>query len=68
MGPDEFAKKELEFCEFDGVSFLGGCCGTTPQHIHALVKAIEGKTPKAPTGYIEPVALERSPISKGGGS
>ena len=54
MGPDEFAKKELEFCEFDGVSFLGGCCGTTPQHIHALVKAIEGKTPKAPTGYIEP--------------
>ncbi len=54
MGPDEFAKKELEFCEFDGVSFLGGCCGTTPQHIHALVKAIEAKTPKAPTGSIEP--------------
>ena len=54
MGPDEFAKKELEFCEFDGVSFLGGCCGTTPQHIHALVKALEGKTPKLPTGSIEP--------------
>jgi len=54
MGPDEFAQKELEFCEFDGVSFLGGCCGTTPQHIMALKKILEGKRPKPPKGSIPP--------------
>ena len=54
MGPDEFTQKQLEFTEFDGVSFLGGCCGTTPQHIQALKKAVETLKPKPPTGDIEP--------------
>jgi len=54
MGPDEFTKKQLEFTAFDGVSFLGGCCGTTPQHIHALQKAVGQMKPKKPTGSIEP--------------
>jgi 5-methyltetrahydrofolate--homocysteine methyltransferase len=50
MGPDEFANKQEEFLEFDGVSFLGGCCGTTPQHIRALTDRVTCKSPKAPTG------------------
>ncbi len=54
MGPDEFAAKELEFTEYDGVAFLGGCCGTTPQHILALSKAIEGRVPRPPTGHSAP--------------
>ena len=54
MGPIEFTEKQLEFTKFDGVSFLGGCCGTTPQHIHTLQKALKGIKPKAPTGKIEP--------------
>ncbi|MBT8344124.1 MAG: homocysteine S-methyltransferase family protein, partial [Sulfurovum sp.] len=54
MGPDEFTDKQLEFTAFDGVSFLGGCCGTTPQHIQALKKAVEVLVPKQPTGSIEP--------------
>jgi len=54
MGPDEFAQKQLEFTEFDGVSFLGGCCGTTPQHIQALKKTVETIRPKKPTGSIKP--------------
>ncbi|WP_415407569.1 methionine synthase [Sulfurovum sp. CS9] len=54
MGPDEFTEKQLEFTAFDGVSFLGGCCGTTPQHIQALKKAVEVIKPKAPTGSIVP--------------
>ncbi len=54
MGPDEFADKELEFTEFDGVSFIGGCCGTTPQHIMALKKRLDGKKPKPITGGIAP--------------
>ena len=54
MGPDEFTQKQLEFTDFDGVAFLGGCCGTTPQHIQALKKAIEPLRPKPPSGSIEP--------------
>jgi 5-methyltetrahydrofolate--homocysteine methyltransferase len=54
MGPDEFTQKQLEFTEFDGVSFLGGCCGTTPQHIQALKKAVSSIKPKEPKGSIEP--------------
>lgn len=54
MGPDEFTAKQLEFIEFDGVSFLGGCCGTTPQHIQALKKAVSSHVPKQPTGKINP--------------
>jgi 5-methyltetrahydrofolate--homocysteine methyltransferase len=54
MGPDEFTAKQLEFTAFDGVSFLGGCCGTTPQHIQALKKAVGTLVPKKPTGKIEP--------------
>jgi len=54
MGPDEFTDKQLEFTAFDGVSFLGGCCGTTPQHIQALQKAVSKIKPKKPTGGINP--------------
>lgn len=50
MGPDEFVEQQSKFLEYDGVSFLGGCCGTTPQHIRALVNATQSITPKAPTG------------------
>ena len=50
MGPDEFSVLQKGFLEFNGVSFLGGCCGTTPQHIKALSDAIQGITPKKPTG------------------
>jgi 5-methyltetrahydrofolate--homocysteine methyltransferase len=54
MGPDEFSAKQLEFKEFNGVAFMGGCCGTTPQHIQALKKATINIEPKASSGKIEP--------------
>ena len=56
MGPDEFADKQESFLDFEGVSFLGGCCGTTPQHIRALVNRVSSIAPKAPTGS-QPTAL-----------
>ena len=28
-----------------GARILGGCCGTTPEHIRAMVRAVEGKRP-----------------------
>ncbi len=50
MGPEEFSSIQKEFMEFDGVCFLGGCCGTTPQHIKALADALSNIIPKVPTG------------------
>ncbi|MDQ7060190.1 MAG: methionine synthase [Sulfurimonas sp.] len=50
MGPDEFVKQQEKFMDFDGVSFLGGCCGTTPQHIRALVDKTTTLTPKPASG------------------
>ncbi|HLD24201.1 MAG TPA: methionine synthase [Sulfuricurvum sp.] len=50
MGPDEFAQFQSDFLAYDGVSFLGGCCGTTPQHIRALVDKVSAIAPKKPTG------------------
>lgn len=50
MGPDEFAQRQHDFLAYDGVSFLGGCCGTTPQHIRALVDKVSSIVPKKPSG------------------
>lgn len=53
MGPDEFADKQEGFLAYDGVSFLGGCCGTTPQHIRALVDRVTKTEPKEASGRQE---------------
>ncbi|ABR49501.1 homocysteine S-methyltransferase [Alkaliphilus metalliredigens QYMF] len=37
--PEEFALYGREMAEL-GVGILGGCCGTTPEHIQALKKAV----------------------------
>ncbi|MEA1955839.1 MAG: methionine synthase [Campylobacterota bacterium] len=50
MNPEEFTKHQCKFLEYDGVSFLGGCCGTTPQHIRALVDATKDIKPKPASG------------------
>src|SRR6516164_2772882 len=36
-----------EFAEAGLVNVVGGCCGTTPEHIAAIAKAIAGKAPRA---------------------
>ncbi len=43
LGPEEFADKTARFADL-GAKFLGGCCGTSPEHIAALAKAVQGKT------------------------
>ena len=36
MTPQEFTRQMRSFIEQDGVSVVGGCCGTTPEHIRQL--------------------------------
>jgi 5-methyltetrahydrofolate--homocysteine methyltransferase len=53
MGPDEFTSLQKEFLNINGVAFLGGCCGTTPEHIKALSDAVKGVVPKKPSGFLK---------------
>ena len=42
--PDEFAKVCHEFAKM-GVNIIGGCCGTTPEHISRLRGAVQNLSP-----------------------
>jgi len=44
--PGEFVKHAKSFMERGLVNILGGCCGTTPEHILQLKNAVEGFTPR----------------------
>ena len=43
--PQEFAEAGKKLAEA-GAAILGGCCGTTPDHIHALADAVSGCRPR----------------------
>ncbi|WP_124070384.1 bifunctional homocysteine S-methyltransferase/methylenetetrahydrofolate reductase [Filibacter tadaridae] len=42
--PEYFEKFALNFRK-EGISLIGGCCGTTPEHIRALVKGLTIREP-----------------------
>ena len=44
--PDQFAEVLQEFASSGLVNLVGGCCGTTPAHIEALVQATKGAAPR----------------------
>ncbi len=44
--PREFGEWLLRFVEEDGVGIVGGCCGTTPDHIRELSRLIGNRKPK----------------------
>src|ERR671917_2899958 len=44
-GPDTLSETLGEFVERYGVSIVGGCCGTTVEHIAAIVERVGGRTP-----------------------
>jgi len=41
LSPENFSKQMKEIAENIGVNIVGGCCGTTPEHIKLLVDAVE---------------------------
>lgn len=44
--PEQTASFLEEWAKSGLVNVLGGCCGTTPPHIAAISKAVEGKAPR----------------------
>ncbi|MCB9998777.1 MAG: methionine synthase [Methylobacteriaceae bacterium] len=45
--PDYMASLIREFATSGLVNVVGGCCGTTPDHIAAIARAVEGLAPRA---------------------
>ncbi|HEX6228323.1 MAG TPA: homocysteine S-methyltransferase family protein, partial [Solirubrobacterales bacterium] len=43
--PEPLAATLAEFVERHGVGIVGGCCGTTPEHIAAIRERVEGRVP-----------------------
>ncbi len=48
--PSDTARVLREFADAGFVNLLGGCCGTTPDHIAAIARAVEGKKPRPRDG------------------
>ncbi len=59
LDPEGLAAAQREFVTELGVSIVGGCCGTTPAHLAAVVQAVDGLTPR-------PRALDRPGLAKPG--
>lgn len=60
MGPEEFALAGAKLVEA-GASIVGGCCGTTPEHIRALKQAVASlAAPQIATEKKRLLATERS--------
>ena len=48
--PQSFCTKAEEFLRKGLINIIGGCCGTTPEHISALGRLIEGYQPRPAAG------------------
>ena len=59
LGPEEFAGQMAEFAAL-GAKVVGGCCGTTPEYIAALLKTYAGLMP-APRAVDDTSRLIASP-------
>ncbi|HUF89510.1 MAG TPA: methionine synthase [Gemmatimonadota bacterium] len=49
LSPEDLAAAHEEFVTRLGVAIVGGCCGTTPAHIAAVVDRVGGKAPLSRT-------------------
>lgn len=69
VSPAEFARDMKKAADI-GVSYLGGCCGTTPEHIKAMIEACrhipanvpEKKAYSFVSSYSKTVALGKKPV------
>ena len=50
----ELAQAQLQFVREYGAGLVGGCCGTTPEHIHAVAEAVAQSKPSRPALVDEP--------------
>jgi 5-methyltetrahydrofolate--homocysteine methyltransferase len=58
LSPEEMAMWLERFIAEDGVNLVGGCCGTTPSHIHALDQVLR----RLAGNKIRPTPVKRNPL------
>lgn len=54
--PETVSAQLLHFVKDFGVSIVGGCCGTTPAHLKAIVEAVRNVTPLKRNAQLVPAA------------
>lgn len=67
--PDDFAEQMKKAAEI-GVSYLGGCCGTTPDHIKKMIEECDNISASVPekknftvvSSYSQTVEMGRKPV------
>jgi len=47
--PEHMASLLADFAREGWLNLVGGCCGTTPAHIRAIARAMEGLSPRVPS-------------------
>ena len=45
--PEDMATQIQEYLDRDLINIIGGCCGTSPDHIEAIAKLVNGAKPRA---------------------
>ncbi len=56
LTPEQLATALANFVNEYGVSLIGGCCGTTPEHLKAVVDRVSGERIKSRNVELEPGA------------
>lgn len=54
LGPEELAQSQAAFVREFGAGLVGGCCGTTPEHIRQISLVVAKETPNRPTFDFDP--------------
>ncbi len=54
--PESFAAQVEHFAEDFGANIVGGCCGTTPEHLRRVVELVGGMSPKQRAAKLQPSA------------
>ncbi|HEX9962295.1 MAG TPA: homocysteine S-methyltransferase family protein, partial [Pyrinomonadaceae bacterium] len=54
--PESFTAQVLHFAKDFGANIVGGCCGTTPQHLKLVVEQVERLSPKQRSTNLVPAA------------
>ncbi len=57
QSPDDMAGFMKEYAHLGLLNIVGGCCGTTPAHIGAIAKAMNGLSPRTPSSQASALRL-----------
>ena len=63
-GTPELMARYVELAANAGATIIGGCCGTTPEHVQAMRNAIDNWTP-GPTPSLEEIVEQLGEVSQG---